>query len=178
MPEKNKILQSLEYSPRKGSLTFKNVRYMIVRPETIVGMQKAAERALGSQAAEIFYEAGFTGGYLSSRKYRDVFGLKPAAVARFMAAMGGEIGWGGFSIVKLDLRRRRLEAVVRNSPFAEAHGKSRRPVCHVLRGIFGGLCEVIFDRRVRVAEIKCAAKGDGLCRFRVVAERERERVKG
>jgi hypothetical protein len=163
----NDILCGLKYAPSKGAITFKGVRYMIVRPETLMAMQKAAEKALGRNADEISYSAGFTGGYLSSKKYRAVFGLKPAEVARFMARMGGQIGWGKFTIERLNMAKRTLEATVRGSAFAEAYGRSQRPVCHVIRGIFGGLCEAVFDTKVKVAEDKCIAKGDRCCRFRV-----------
>lgn len=170
---RNEILHGLEYFPRAGVLSFKGVRYMIIRPETLMGIQKAAEKALGHKADGIFYSAGFTGGYLSSKKYRDVFGLKPAGVARFMARMGGQIGWGKLSIEKLDLANRSLTATAQNSPFAAAYGRSRRPVCHILRGIFGGLGEVIFGTPVKVIETQCAAKGDKLCRFEASASRIR-----
>ena len=179
---KNEIICALKFDARAGSLSFKGVRYMLIRPETVAALQIEMEKLNPRACAAALYEAGRTGGYLSSKKYREVFNYTPAQTARFMAKMGSQIGWGRFVIKKLDVKCGILIAEVINSPFAVAYKamQSQQPrirnpksairnpqsgVCHVIRGIFGGMAQALFEKPVKVVETKCLAKGDRLCRF-------------
>ena len=63
----NTILKQLEYAPETGSLSFKGVRYLLMRPETISGLQIEMEQLIGEKTREVFYQGGFRGGYLSSK---------------------------------------------------------------------------------------------------------------
>jgi predicted hydrocarbon binding protein len=101
----NDILNGLEFVPDGGALMFKDVRYLLIRPETIVEIQKALDEEMGSErAGQVFYRAGHRGGSLSSKKFREDFNLDPVDIVRFMAKMGGQIGWGRMEIEKVDPR--------------------------------------------------------------------------
>ncbi len=71
----NSILAELKFDPARGAFLYNDVRYLLIRPETLIAFQKAAEERLGTQADELLYAGGFTGGTLSGKKYREVFGL-------------------------------------------------------------------------------------------------------
>lgn len=165
----NEILQGLEWDPEGGRLTFNQVRYLLIRPETLVDFQKAVEAALGEGAGKLIYAGGFTGGSLSSRRYRAIFGYSDEEIVGFMCRMGGQIGWGYFELVELDPEAGRLVVQVQNSPFAEAYGAADHSVCHLIRGVLGGLGAGIFDSEVETVETHCIAKGDLSCRFTVQA---------
>lgn len=164
----NDIVQELAWDAAGGRLSFKGVRYLLIRPETLVDFQKALERTLGERAGELLFQGGFTGGSLSARKYKEHFGYSDEETVAFMCRMGGQIGWGHFALEELDASAGRLVVRVEGSPFAEAYGPADHGVCHLIRGVLAGLAAAIFDAEVAATEVACAAQGAPLCRFTVV----------
>lgn len=165
----NSVLRELTWDAEAGRLLFKDVRYVLIRPETVIAFQKAVEAELGERAGELLARGGHAGGALSTRRYREAFGLGPEEVARFIVRMGREIGWGDFRLERLDLRARELVVTVGRSPFAEAYGPATRPVCHLIRGVVAGLAEGSFGEPARARETECLAMGAGACRFHAAA---------
>jgi predicted hydrocarbon binding protein len=162
---KNSILENLQFDPARGALLYQDVRYLLIRPETLISFQKAAEEQLGAGADELLYTGGFTGGTLSAIKYREVFGLSGAQSVEFMAKMGTEIGWGRFLVASFSALHCELVLVVEDSPFARAYGKSVRGACHLVRGVFAGLASGIFGKPVDAREVECVAMGSLQCKF-------------
>lgn len=166
----NEILAEMTFLPEEGSLKFQGVRYLLIRPETLVSLQKALEQEVGPErTAEILYTGGFTGGQLSGRKYMQTFGLSEPEAVAFMCRMGAEIGWGNFHVVALDPDQQQLIVEVAHSPFAEAYGESEAEVCHLIRGVLGGLGAGVFGAPVEANESRCLTLGDPTCRFEVVS---------
>lgn len=163
----NEILDNLEWDADAGRLSYNDVRYLLIRPETLIDFQKAAEDELANQIDEMLYAGGFTGGSLSSRRYKEVFGYSDEEIVEFMCSMGGQIGWGRFEMIELDGRAGRLVVDVHSSPFAEAYGEADAGVCHFIRGVLGGLGAGIFDADVTAQETQCLARGDTQCTFTV-----------
>jgi predicted hydrocarbon binding protein len=168
---RNPILEALEYGEERGAISFKGVRYLLIRPETLVEFQKALEERLGEEAQEVLCRAGFAGGHLSTEKYRETFGYGDDEIVQFMKNMGGQIGWGKFQVEEFSPLAKRLILTVKNSPFAAAYGKSAGPVCHFTRGVMAGMGQALFGEDVTAEETHCLAKGDDLCRFLVEAKR-------
>src|SRR5262249_6424190 len=75
----------------RGGLTLGGARYLLIRPETLVGLQKAVEGALGERAAACIAAGGRAGG---ARATASLAGTAEERVARLLR-IGGEIGWGG-----------------------------------------------------------------------------------
>jgi predicted hydrocarbon binding protein len=161
----NSILDNLEYAGDEGAITFKDVRYMLIRPDTVVDFQKAAEAEVGDRTAEMMMAGGYTGGSRSSQRYKEVFNYSDEEIVAFMCNMGREIGWGDFEVEEFDQQGRELVVIVRNSAFAEAYGSADQGVCHMIRGVMAGMAAGIFGTDVRSDETHCLAKGDDLCRF-------------
>lgn len=164
---RNTILDNLEYVEENGSLTFKGVRYLLIRPETLIAWYRAAREKMGEAADDLVYQGGFEGGRLSGERFRQVFGYTAEQAVDFMAEMGGQIGWGRFEVMECDAARGRLEVRVAGSPFPDAFGPAEYPVCHLIRGVLGGLGQGTFDRPVVAREMECRAMGDAVCRFLV-----------
>jgi predicted hydrocarbon binding protein len=161
----NSILDNLEYDEGQGAITFKGVRYMLIRPDTVVDFQKAVEATVGDRAAEMMMAGGYTGGSRSSKRYKEVFHYSDEEIVAFMCNMGRAIGWGDFEVEDFDRQRRILIVLVRNSAFAEAYGTATEGVCHMIRGVMAGMAAGIFGVEVRSEETHCRAKGDELCRI-------------
>jgi predicted hydrocarbon binding protein len=166
----NTILSELQWSAEAGALTFKDVRYLLIRPEPVIQFQKAVEAEVGfERAGELLYEGGFVGGQLSGRRYKEVFGLSDREAVEFMCRMGAQIGWGRFRLIEMDSKARRLTVEVDRSPFAELYGGGAAGgVCHLIRGVLAGLANGAFAAEVRAVEPRCLARGDACCRFEVV----------
>jgi uncharacterized protein len=142
-----------------GALTVGGARYLLIRPETLAALQKAAEAALGRRAADCLAAGGRAGGA------RAVAGLPGTGEerARRLVEMGGAIGWGRFALERFAADG--LVVTVRRSPFAEAYGASAVPVCHLTRGVLESLATLTLGRPARVVESQCVATGADHCRF-------------
>ncbi len=168
MEQQNLIVKDLEYDHGEGALRYKGVRYLLIRPETLAGIQKTIEEGSGSAGGEPLYKGGFEGGYLSSKKYREIHGFTDLEIIEFMVGMGGQIGWGRFHLDRYDREARILEVSVEASPFAEACKGARRPVCHLIRGVVAGMGSALLGVECAAEETTCKALGDDRCRFAVV----------
>jgi predicted hydrocarbon binding protein len=164
----NQILNELIFNSEKGGLFYKEVRYLLVRPETLAAFQKAAEKEIGEKASQILYQSGYEGGNLSSIRYREVFGFSDEEIIRFMVDMGPQIGWGRFELERFDGNNKVLIIKVYHSPFAEGYGSSSKPVCHMIRGVLGGMGSLVFRKEIESKEVSCLAKGDEYCRFEIM----------
>jgi predicted hydrocarbon binding protein len=80
-----------------------------------------------------------------------------------LVSMGRDLGWGEFGVESWSAAR--IVITVRHSPLAEAYGRSRGPVCHLIRGVLEAFAEQLLARPLRVEETSCAATGEPLCRF-------------
>ncbi len=169
----NPVVSALSWSAGAGALTFHDVRYLLIRPETLMQFQRAVESEVGPvRAGELLYSGGFSGGHLSGRRYKEAFGLSPREAVEFMCRMGGEIGWGRFELEALDVEHGRLVVTVHNSVFAQAGLQlptfpEPLPCCHLIRGVLGGLMSGLYGTRVQARELACLAQGAAACRFEV-----------
>lgn len=167
---KNQILDELVYDQSSGSLMYKGVRYLLMRPETLVGFQKALVQNCSQEADDNLFQGGFTGGSLSAKKYKDLHHFSDNEIIEFMMNMGNQIGWGNFNLERYDPTEEHLCVVVQHSPFAQAYGQSPLGVCHLIRGVLAGMAAVLFGADCSADEVECLAKGDASCRFVIEAK--------
>jgi predicted hydrocarbon binding protein len=165
----NSILDELKYDAASGALTYREVRYLLIRPETIVGFQKTIEKHSRTGAQDALFQGGYRGGYLSAKKYKEMQNLSDSQTISFMMTMGAEIGWGNFKLIEYDFENRKLQIRVENSAFAETYGDATEGVCHLISGVISGLASVIFSINCTASETQCLAKGDECCEFNVSA---------
>jgi len=144
--------------------------YILIRPETLVGVQKAMEAALGARAGECLAAGGRVGGAAATAALE---GDAPTRARRLLSA-GREIGWGEFALERLTTDA--LVVTVAGSPFARSYGVAASPVCHLTRGVLEALASVVLERPAPITETACAAMGAERCRFEVVTTRPFETV--
>jgi predicted hydrocarbon binding protein len=165
----NSILDQIAYDQIAGALRFKDVRYVLIRPETVVGFQKAIEKNSTTLAEDALFEGGFQGGYLSAKNYSAINDLDDSRLIDFMMKMGTEIGWGNFKLQAFDSRQERLGIMVEHSAFAGAYGRSSNAVCHLIRGVLSGLASALLNKKCVGSETRCLATGNGHCFFQIHA---------
>ncbi|NUN47736.1 MAG: hypothetical protein HUU15_02770 [Candidatus Brocadiae bacterium] len=146
-----------------GRITLNGARFLLVRPETLVGFQKAVEREAGDVAKRCLMAGGVDGGGRSARRLCDG-GLKGREVVEAMGRMGTQIGWGRFRVESYGDAG--FVIAVESSPYAEAYGASQMPVCHFLAGVAQGIGEAVYGAAT-VSEVSCASAGATACRFEV-----------
>lgn len=142
-----------------GRLSHRGARYLLIRPETLAALQHALEAALGGGAADCLAAGGRAGGGKATASF---IGAGRERVEALLA-MGGHLGWGRFALERYAPGE--LIVTVAGSPFAEAYGAAREPVCHLTRGVLEALATSVLSGRPRVTETACAAAGAGACRF-------------
>jgi len=137
--------------------------YILIRPETLAGVQKAVEAALGASAAECLAAGGRAGGAVATAALQG----EAASRAQRLLSAGREIGWGDFALERLTPTT--LVVTVAGSPFARAYGAASGPVCHLTRGVLEALAATVLATPARLVETACAATGAAVCRFESVA---------
>lgn len=162
MTKSEDVADNLQFDIEEGELSYNGVRYLLIRPETIVRFQKEAEKIMGDRTSSAMSVGGYEGGSLSTKAYKERFDLNNREVAEFMCNMGSQLGWGKFKLVEMDDK---LVVEVRNSPFAEEYGSSESAICHMIEGVMAGMGSTVLGSNVRSTEEKCRAKGDKVCRF-------------
>lgn len=167
---KSEVVERLEFDPARGALSYSGVRYLLIRPEPLAAIHREL-LARGVAPGEVFYRAGYEGGLRSGTHFRERFGQTPEEAVRFMAGMGGQIGWGAMTLRRLDQAPGELILEVTGSPFAEALRPAPEPVCHLTRGVFAGVAEGLLGWRAAARETACVAVGAPLCVFVVWDER-------
>src|SRR5574341_34374 len=126
----NSILAEMVFQPEFGRLAFKDVRYLLIRPDTIIEFQKAVEAEVGAQrCAAMMMAGGVPGGSRSAERYNAELGLTDSEIVDFMCQMGREIGWGHFRVCELSHWKKCLVVGVAESPCAAADGHADHGVC-------------------------------------------------
>ena len=62
MSQGNSILDNVQWDADRGAITFKDVRYMLIRPDTVVDFQKAVEAEAGPDKCAEMMMAGMAVG--------------------------------------------------------------------------------------------------------------------
>ena len=171
MAQNSILLSNLSYDPNKGQITFGRSRYQMIRPEVIIDLQKAFEAEIGPErTAELMAAQSFEGGKRVISLLPNAAALAPAEQVELACIGLGELGWGRFDMLKVDLARKELYIEVHNSVFAEEYGPAESGVCHMIRGVLGGLATSLFGENLTFAETKCLSAGDDRCRFAITAQ--------
>jgi predicted hydrocarbon binding protein len=165
---RNEVIDNLDFDEGAGILTYKGMRYFLIRPETVGDLYGLVRKELGERGNEAFFQAGYTGVSRSLRTYKTQLGLSGESLLPFVIRIGSHLGWGSMALLSLDLDGRRMSIEVKNSVFAQA-ASGPEACCHMLRGVLAALGEAVFESPVSAQEVACLAKGDASCLFTVSA---------
>lgn len=167
----NEILKEMSFDPDTGEMSYEGIRYMLVRPDTIMAIYREVERLIGTDVEEVFFKAGRLGGGRTAAGVETTLSISKERLASFMVSMGVKLGWGRNELVEFDMDGRKIRFRVFNSAFAKAYGSSCNPVCHLTRGVMAAVGEMLWGTTVEALETHCAAQGGEFCEL-VVKGRE------
>ena len=154
----------LAYDHAAGEYRDGALRYMLIRPEALMGLIAELPEAARPAAFEAFARALHRVGGGSARTYRAAGAATPVALLATIAATAPQLGWGRWEIARDGAG---LTVTVRNSPFAAGAGPSAGPVCAPIRGMLRAVGEMALGTPVVTEETTCAAAGAPCCRFTV-----------
>lgn len=161
--------ERLQFDTARGQVLDANRRYVLVRPDVLMGMFAFLPAPASQQALAALARSVFTHGSDSVRAYADP--ADPASLRLFDAVAQGasSLGWG---VWEFELGERSCRLQVRNSPFAAAFRQMRSPACAPIAGMLQAVCSHAWKQDCVAVEVECsacAAAGDaeheGLCRF-------------
>lgn len=138
-------------------------RYLMLRPDTLMGLFLALAPDARLQALQALDGAVYRQGSGSARAYLTQGGGDLPALLATMEATAPQLGWG---VWRFQPGPDALRLEVRNSPFAHGYGASDQPVCHAIAGMLRGVAEMWFGRPCEAHELRCEARGAEVCAFK------------
>jgi predicted hydrocarbon binding protein len=131
--------------------------------------QRSLEDNVGRERTkdEIKAFGRFQGDLTASHALKNL-GRVSRKLLQFEIALAELLGWGKFTVVKMDVEK--IRAVIRvDSNFAKEYrtrfGGSDHPVDYYLEGLLEGFASRFIDRKVVTREEVCIAQGKRLCEF-------------
>jgi predicted hydrocarbon binding protein len=157
--------ERLVFDPGRGEYRDGAIRYMMIRPDALMGMIAELPEAMQGPVLEAFARAIHRFGGRSARAYQTAGATDASALLRTIEATAPQLGWG---VWRLEATDAGIALTVENSPFAAGAGlSSARPVCAPIRGMLTAVGELTMGAAVTVTETDCAATGTPCCRFAV-----------
>lgn len=150
----------LIFDAERGEYRDGAIRYMMIRPDALMGMIAEMPESARGHAMEAFGRAIRRFGGHSARAYRDA---GAADLVATIEATAPQLGWGRWTLTRVEGG---LALTVENSPFAAGAGHSPHPVCAPIRGMLTAVGEMMLGD-VAVTETACAAMGAPCCAFSV-----------
>jgi uncharacterized protein len=154
----------LVYDAEQGEYRDGDIRYMMIRPDALMGMIAELPEDMRPLALEAFARSIHRFGGRSARVYQAAGAADAAALLDVIQQTAPQLGWGRW---RLEHTTDGLVLTVQNSPFATAAAHSPYPVCAPIRGMLMAVGEMVMGEAVVVAETACAASGATCCRFSV-----------
>ncbi|MEM3406922.1 MAG: 4-vinyl reductase [Nitrososphaerota archaeon] len=163
---KKEEIYEIKRIKNKAHIKQLNQRIITIRAKTFINLQKTIESIISEEGAALLYEASINAGKDTAKilikkfKNKDFF----KKLSKFYSSNG--CGW--FKIKKINIDPNKGGYIqIEQSFIAEEYGKSEKPVCDFLAGYFVGMLEEIYKKEYTCEEIKCIAKGDKYCEFKI-----------
>jgi hypothetical protein len=159
-----KFRDRLIYDAEQGEYRDGDIRYMMIRPDALMGMIAELPEDMRPLVLEAFARSIHRFGGRSARFYQAAGAADAAALLDVIQQTAPQLGWGRW---RLEHTTDGLVLTVQNSPFAAVAARSAYPVCAPIRGMLTAIGEIVLGEAVVAAETACAAIGAACCRFSV-----------
>jgi predicted hydrocarbon binding protein len=156
--------ERLIFDPERGEYRDGDIRYMMIRPDALMGMLAELTEETRPVMLEAFARSIRRAGGHSARSYQAGGAADPSALLDVIQQTAPQLGWGCW---ELDHTAEGVALSVKNSPFAAGAGRSVQPVCAPIRGMLSAVGELVMGEPVTVSETECVATGAPCCRFTV-----------
>lgn len=140
-----------------------DTRYLLLRHDSLMGMFRRLAPQARAEALAAFSAAVADAGGRSAARYRATTPGGSAVLLEVFAETAAQLGWGVWTFAQPADGELCLDVV--NSPFAQAFGPSREPVCAAIAGMAEVIAATIHGRPAVADETRCVAAGAESCRF-------------
>jgi hypothetical protein len=123
-----------------------------------------------SGLAAVLYNAGKEVGERAAKRLKEMFRIEGKELVQALAQAGKATGWGITEVSSIDMKRHTAKIIVKECFEAAAWRKKPYNVCHWTRGYLAGFMGTVFGKPMEAVEVKCKAKGDEYCEFKVQRE--------
>lgn len=155
----------LEWDAENGVIHDRDIPYLLIRPDSLMGIFAFLPEAERPAAFEAFARSIAHYGKGSAESYRTLGAEQADALLATIAATAPQLGWGIWS---LNRSANGLSLSVRNSPFAAGYGESDVAVCAPIRGMLEAVGGLVLGEAVVVRETGCVSQGADICTFEAV----------
>ena len=165
------LRERLLFDSEAGAVRDGPRRYLLMRPDVLMGLFARLDASVRTTALEAFAESAEQQGGDSLRAYFASLGGERDAFLESTAAAAADLGWGRWQFSR---EADALRLVVAGSPFAQGWpGAQREPVCAPIRGLLAAAATLVLGAEakdhgpagVRAEEWACAAAGHRRCEF-------------
>ena len=162
--------QTRELMDDQGGLRLGDIRYMLIRPDVLMGIFTHLPEEMVSHVFEAFAKSVEENGGKSVQSYRGEAAENPKDLLQIVAQTAPKLGWGLWEISE---RQDGFTLRVEHSPFVAGHGPAERPVCSAIEGMLSALACSVYGKNAVVREENCGAvTGSEYCEFRVHIAKE------
>ncbi len=163
-PRQREFNERLVIDPSRGEWRDGDVRYLLIRHDSLMGMFRRLPETARRQAFAAFCGSVAEHGGRSAGSYLAPGAGSTANFLRIVETTAPQLGWGRWKFDQADPNELHLE--VENSPFAAGFGLTQEPVCAPIRGMLSAVASIVFGAPAHIEETTCAAVGANSCRFR------------
>ena len=153
----------ISWDPESGVLTQSGIRYVLMRPDVIMGT--AAHLPHPEEFISAMSESAFENARDSFVRYRESGALNGADPVEHACGMAAQLGWGQWTVTNKD--ESGYIVSVRNSPFAFQANGGRLAMCGWITGVLRATIAANSTSAPQVRETHCAAQGHADCEFEI-----------
>lgn len=166
------IVSRLEHATERGEILDGDRRYLLMRPDVLMGMLQRLDDTARAQALSAFAQSAYEQGGRSIHAYaKEAPGQDLLDV---VCETSAGLGWGRW---RFEVDGDGLRLTVHNSPFASGYGVSSCTVCTPIVGIFKSVAIQWLGAPAVAEELSCSAMTHAqTCEF--VAYREAQECEG
>lgn len=158
----------LEISLERGEMRDGAIRYLMMRPDVLMGMFAKLPQDVRRMALAALTESVAEFGGKSVAAYRNSGATSTTDLEQTIVRTSAELGWGVWNFCRQDDGS--IEVTVRNSPFADGARGAEEESCAAITGMLTSLAPFFLGDGATVRETSCAARtGENLCRFHMRA---------
>lgn len=155
----------LEWDDENGAIHDRDIPYLLIRPDSLMGIFEFLPEAERAAAFEAFARSIAHYGKGSAQSYQALGAAQAGALMATIADTAPQLGWGIWSLSRIGDG---LSLTVRNSPFAAGYGQSDTTVCAPIRGMLEAVGGLVLGKAVTVQETGCVSCGADICTFEAI----------
>jgi predicted hydrocarbon binding protein len=158
------LLERTEFYDDEGEWRIAGSDWLLMSGSAVRSWVKVTEQISGSNAKGVMYKTGKSAGEQFAKTLLKE-GLKDEELKCALEIFLTNGGWGKVQ-AKLNFQEQEAVVRIRNS-VTTRQTKAKEPVCHFISGFIAGALTIILGKKAECFEVRCKAKGDTFCEFRV-----------